>query len=80
MNLFDRLSQNYTERHASEVHSWIKAAEDYASTFPLLPEGERSALIIIYASMNLTHSRHDRESYRSALTALIHPFHPGAPV
>ena len=80
MSLFDRLSSQFPERRDSEVHAWIRAGEEYASTFAELPDGERAALVIIFAAMNLTHSKHEKQAYRSALLALLHPFDPGASI
>ena len=80
MILFDRLSSQYPARHGSEVRAWIRAGEEYASTFAELPNGERAALVIIFAAMNLTHSKNEKQAYRSALSALLQPFQPGASI
>ncbi len=78
MDIFTRLSAEYTERHPSDVSASIAAAEKFADTRNL-PPAECAAAVIIHAAMGLTYSIHDKQGFKCALQALLHPFGKVAP-
>ncbi|HRP71294.1 MAG TPA: hypothetical protein PK743_01485 [Luteimonas sp.] len=77
-NIEQRLKQQFTDCHLSEIAAAVVTARAYATSQKgALTEYDTTGLVFLHAAMHLTRSDHLKQCYSASIQALLHPYrHP----